>query len=370
MIKLSSPYVDQDEKDAVCRVLDSHVLNMGVETREFERELKNFWGREDINVCCVNSCTAALQIAMQSHGIGNDDEVLVPSFTFVSTFQAVSATGAIPIPVDIDIDDGFISIDDIKNRISKKTRCIIPVLFAGCDQKIDKIYDFADHNNLIVIEDAAHSFGDEDIIKRAGTLCFSFDAIKNITCSDGGAIVTSNNEVYNKLKDIRLLGVIGDTEARYNGQRSWNSDTVDQGWRYHMSNICASIGRAQLRKFEGIIKYRRQLYSRMYVEGLHDIEWIKLFPIKYKTSVPHIFPIILPNENVRNHLKKYLLDNGIESGIQYKPNHLLTKFNRGYNLPKTEELYSRILSIPVHPRLSEDEVSYIIDKIRNFKDMA
>lgn len=367
MIKLSQSWITDVEKNAVNKILDSQIINMGVETREFERELAEFFNTPGIYVTCVNSATAALHLSLQALGIGHGDEVLVPSYTFVASFQAVSATGATPIPVDVDLDDAFINLDDAKKRITKNTKAIMPVLFAGCGSangKLQKIYNMAKEHNLHVVEDAAHSFGEDGIAKRDGVLCFSFDPIKNITCSDGGCVVTKNKEITEKIKDARLLGVVGDTEARYSGGRSWDADTVAQGWRYHMNNICASIGRAQLSRF-GEIKERRQKYSKMYIDGLSNIPNIQLLPINAETAVPHIFPIIVRN-NLRNELKKFLYNNEIESGIQYKPNHLLTMFNKGYELPNAENLYRSILSIPLHPRLQEDDVSYVISKIKEF----
>jgi dTDP-4-amino-4,6-dideoxygalactose transaminase len=364
MIKLSSPSLGDLEKEAVCKVLDSHIINMGSETREFEKELKEFFGIPHLHVLCVNSCTAALHLSLQALGVGYGDEVLVPTFTFISSFQAVSASGATPIPVDIDLEDGFINIDDAKKRMTNKTKAIMPVLFAGCgNNKIHKIYEMAGENNIRVVEDVAHSFGDENIAKRAGVLCFSFDAIKNITCSDGGCVLTDSEEVASKIKDARLLGVMGDTDVRYEGKRSWDADTTEQGWRYHMSNICASIGRAQLSRFNSELKPPRQKYSKMYMDELKNLKNIQLFPIDVDTAVPHIFPIIVKN-GMRDALKAYLLEKGIETGVQYKPNHLLTKFNRGYSLPNSEQLYANILSIPLHSKLSEDDVLYIIENIK------
>ena len=363
-IKLSSAWVGEEEVESVSRVLRELPLNMGIETKIFEEELHAFFGRKESHVSCVNSCTAALQLAVQCSGVKAGDEVLVPTYTFVATFQAVKAVGATPIPCDVDIDDGFISIDDAKKRLTKKTKAIIPVLFAGCDGKIDKVYQFARENSLILIEDAAHSFGCENIVKRDGILCFSFDAIKNITCSDGGCIVTTDEEVSNRINDVRLLGVLGDTAARFKGERSWDSDTIEQGWRYHMSNVCAAIGRAQLKKFPEI-KLRRQKYANMYIDGLKDIDGIRLLPINAKTAVPFTFPIIVSKTN-RNSLREFLLEYGIQTGLQYKPNHLLTYFNLGYELPNSMALYQSILSLPLHPALSEEDVIYVIDHIKKY----
>ncbi|MDR2667259.1 MAG: DegT/DnrJ/EryC1/StrS family aminotransferase [Holosporales bacterium] len=363
-IRLSSSWFGEEEIAAVSRVLKSHIVSMGIETKLFEEELHKFWGRKDSGVTCVNSCSAALQLSLQASGIKRGDEVIVPTYTFVATFQAVTANGAIPIPCDVDLDDGFISMDDAKKRLTQKTRAIIPVLFAGIDSKIEKVYQFAEENKLIVIEDAAHCFGNQNIAKRDGILCFSFDPIKNISCGDGGCVLTSQNEVTERLKDIRLLGVIGDTDRRFQGLRSFEFDVVEQGWRLHMNNIAAAIGRVQLAKFH-IIQEKRQKNANMYIENLSDIEGIRPLPINVKTAVPHIFPIIITNGK-RDELKAFLSEKGIETGVQYKPNHLLSYFNRGYDLPNACNFYESILSIPVHPLLREDEVLYVIDCIKEF----
>jgi dTDP-4-amino-4,6-dideoxygalactose transaminase len=364
IIKLSSAWIGEEEISAAMRVLKSQILNMGIEVKLFENELHEFFNRKDSKVTCVSSCTAALQLAVQGCGIKPGDEVLVPTYTFVATFQAVKAAGGIPIPCDVDIDDAFLNIDDAKSRLTNKTKAIVPVLFAGCSSKINDLYQLAFEKNLKVIEDAAHSFGDENIANRDGVLCFSFDAIKNITCSDGGAVVTSDDEVTENVKNARLLGVIGDTETRFSGKRTWEPNVKDQGWRYHMNNLCAAIGRAQLAKFSQI-KERRQKYANMYLDAFAKIKEIRLLPINTKTAVPHIFPIIIENGK-RDDLKAFLFENGIEAGVQYKPNHLLDYFNMGYDLPNAMKVYHSILSIPLYPRLNEEQVFYIIDKIKQF----
>ena len=363
-IKLSSAYFGNEEAEAVSTVLKTQVVNMGTEVKMFEEELHKFFGRTDAYVTCVHSGTAALQLSIQACDIKADDEVLVPTFTFVSTFQAVEANGAHPIPCDVSTQDGFIDLNDAKKRITAKTKAIIPVLFAGCSEKIGEVYKFAADNNLKVIEDAAHCFGDEQIAKRNGILCFSFDPIKNISCGDGGCVLTSQKDIAERLKDMRLLGVIGDTERRFQGKRSWNSDVKELGWRLHMNNISAAIGRAQLAKFPEIRRLR-QRNAQIYLDKLADVSGIQLFPINATTAVPHIFPIIVKNGH-RDELQKYLADAGIETGVQYKPNHLLSYFNMGYALPNAEKLYSEILSLPVHPLVSAEDIEYITEKIKAF----
>lgn len=362
-IKLSSPSYGELEIQAAIRVLQSQVTSMGKETYLFEQELKTFFGRSDFNVLAVNSCTAALQLALQGIGINAGDEVLVPTLTYVATFQAVSALGAVPIPCDVD-NKGFIDIADAEARINTKTKAIVPVLYAGIDLNIDNVYKLADKYNLRVIEDAAHSFGSKSIGTRNSIFCFSFDPIKNISCGSGGAIVSSDETFIDCVKDLRLLGVIGDTERRINGDRSWDFDVTEQGWRYHMGNLCAAIGRAQLSRIDFIRNIRCAIAAR-YMEELSGLNHIKLLPINYETAIPHIFPIIV-NDKLRDDLKEYLLSNEIGCGVQYKPNHLLTYFNRGYSLPNAERLYEQLLSIPLHPCLSNDNVTKVIDVIKDW----
>lgn len=360
-IKLSSPSYGELEIQAVTRVLQSQVTSMGQETYLFEQELKQFFGRDDFEVLAVNSCTSALQLALQGVGISPGDEVLVPTLTYVGTFQAVSALGAIPIPCDID-NECFIDIADAEARITAKTKAIIPVLYAGIDKNINSVYELGVKYNLSVIEDAAHSFGSENVATRNGIFCFSFDPIKNISCGSGGAIVSSNSEFINRVKDLRLLGVIGDTERRINEERSWDFDVVEQGWRYHMGNLCASIGRAQLSRIDFIRNIRCSIVAR-YTNELSDLKHIKLLPINYETAIPHIFPILV-KDYLRDDLRQYLLSNDIGCGVQYKLNHLLTYFNRGYSLPRAEHLYEQLLSIPIHPCLSNDNVTKVIETIK------
>ena len=359
-MRLSSPHLGNEEKEAVCRVMDSQVINMGLETREFEKELYAFFGKDDANVICVNSGSAALHLALQVTGIEHGDEVLVPTFTYIATFQSVSATGATPIPIDIEQKNGFINLSDAKNRITKNTKVILPVLFAGCGVKeLDDVYEFAEQYNLRVVVDAAHCFGDNRVIRDTGFTCFSFDSIKNITCADGGCIVTCEKEHAEKLKDLRLLGVIGDTDKRFAGTMSWDPDVTDQGWRYHMNNISAAIGRAQLKKFEKFKKIRCK-YARMYQQSLPYCS----FPFD-EYVVPHKYPIVV-NENKRDALRDFLAQNNIPTGVQYKPNHLFTKFNLGYALPNAEQLYKKILLLPLHTMLTEEDVSFVIEKVLEF----
>ena len=229
LIRLSKSYLGEAEKHAVMGVLDRDFLGMGSEVEQFELALTRFFGRKAI---CVASGTAALQLALEACNIGDGDEVLVQSVTYVASFQAISAVGAKPVACDIDPVSLTLDLTDAEKRMTIKTKAIMPVHYSGGVGELDKIYAFAQKHGLRVIEDAAHAFGTKYKNKRIGSFgdisCFSFDGIKNITTGEGGCVVTDDPILISKIKDSRLLGVQKDSEKRYTGKRSWDFDITSQ----------------------------------------------------------------------------------------------------------------------------------------------
>ena len=190
-------------------------------------------------------------------------------------------------------------------------------------------------------------------------VCFSFDGIKNITTGEGGAVFTADEEVIQKVSDARLLGVQKDSEKRYAGKRSWQFDVVEQGYRYHMSNIFAAIGQVQLSRFEKEFAPRRRHVAQRYCELLKDTPYVKLTPMDYERDiVPHIFALQIL-DGKRSLLEQKLKEHDIQYGIQYAPNHHLTLFHEDVDLPVTDEVYSRIISLPMHPEVSDDDIQLI-----------
>lgn len=365
-IKLSKSCIGDAEIKSVMRVLDKSYFGMGEEVKKFEDELSIFVGRTAL---CVVNGTAALHLALQAAGIGDGDEVLVQSITYVASFQAIKATGATPIACDVNPLTLTIDLMDAKEKVTKKTKAIMPVHYAGCVGNIDDIYDFAHKNNLRVIEDAAHAFGTEYDGKKVGShgdiCCFSFDGIKNITSGEGGCIISSDDEIISKIKDSRLLGVEDDTENRFKGTRSWDPDVKFQGWRYHMSDIMAAIGREQLKNFD-FHKTKRQFLAKIYVSKIKDkIKSIKLLEHNYDEIVPHIFVIILPENFNRDNVRLNLSKVGIPTGIHYKPNHLLTYFKdtNQNTFKNTNLIYKSLLTLPLHPDLEETDINFIVDTL-------
>ena len=363
LIKLSKSDISEREIKSVVNVLKKGFLGMGDEVKTFELKLSNYLGRE---VVCVVNGTAALQLALQACNVGHGDEVLVPSLTYVASYQAIIATGAKPVSCDIDQEDLIISLSDAKNKITKKTKAIMPVFFSGGVGDLDSLYLFAKKNKLRVIEDAAHAFGSKYKSKLIGSFgdvtCFSFDGIKNISSGEGGCIVTNNSEVIKKLKDSRLLGVEKDTENRYLGKRSWEFDVTEIGWRYHMSNIMASIGITQLERINFFSKKRQDL-AKKYDELFKGNNYI--FPLKrdYENVVPHIYVVKIKGLVDKKELRESMLKLNIETGSHYQPNHLLTLFKNSGYCPFTEEISKELISLPLHTLLSLKQIEYVASSL-------
>ncbi|MCT4638573.1 MAG: DegT/DnrJ/EryC1/StrS family aminotransferase [Bacteroidales bacterium] len=364
-IRLSRSVIGQEEIDAVTDVLKRQYLGMGQDVQLFEQELSSFFNRE---VVCVNTGTAALHLALQAIGLKEGDEVLVQSLTYVATYQAISATGATPVSCEVVPETCTIDLVDAERKITPNTKAILPVHYAGNVGDLKGVYTLAKKYNLRVIEDAAHAFGTTYNSKLIGSFgdicCISLDGIKNITSGEGGIIITDDETVLSRIKDARLLGVEKDTENRFKGQRSWDFDVTQQGWRYHMSNIMAAIGRVQLKKFPKF-KEKRQELAALYKNCLKDIEGIELLDIDYNYVVPHIFVIRILGGK-RDIVKTKLENLGIPTGIHYKPNHLLTYFNgKSERLKETETVYNELLTLPIHPCIEENEIEFIIKGIKD-----
>ena len=366
MIRLSKSSLSETEKNAVMGVLNREYLGMGEEVRQFEQALTEFLGRQA--VCVVNG-TAALQLALQAVGIGIGDEVLVQSLTYVASFQAISATGARPIACDVEPSTLTLDWRDAEKRITPRTKAIMPVHYGGGVGDLDAIMAFAGKHGLRVIEDAAHAFGSFYKGKLVGSFgdisCFSFDGIKNLTCGEGGCIVTDDQRVLQAVRDIRLLSIVSDTEKRYSGKRSWEFDVMCQGWRYHMSNIMAAIGLEQLKRLPKMVATRQAL-ARHYDKLLSKHPLIQTITHDYDFVAPHIYTINIQGLADRKILQKRLLDHGIQTGIHYQPNHMLSFFRDSATLPLTitEDVFPGLLSLPLHADLSESEVDFVCAKLQ------
>lgn len=366
-IRLSKSCIGQEEVDAVTDVLKREYLGMGQDVHKFEDDLRDYFGGRDVTL--VNTGTAALHLAVQGAGIKEGDEVLVQSLTYVACFQAIRATGGVPVACEVDDDTLTIDLNDAEAKLTPKTKAIMPVHYAGQCGNLDAVYEFAKKHNLRVIEDASHAFGTTYKGKKIGSfgdiVCISMDGIKNITSGEGGMIITDDPICQKVVKDARLLSVQNDTDSRFKGTRTWVFDVDQPGWRYHMSNIMAAIGYTQLKKFPKFKEIRQRL-AKIYQHELGNIDWIKIIPCNYDEVVPHIFVVRVTNGK-RDEVKQYLNDNGVATGMHYRPNHLLSLFAGNQDnatLKHTDEIYEQLITLPLHADMSEDDVRYVCETIK------
>lgn len=365
LIRLSKSCLSEAERQEAMGVLERGYLGMGNEVQRFEAELGAYLGRP---VVCVVNGTAALHLAVQGCNLGPGDEALVQSLTYVASFQAISATGAKPVACDIDPNTGTLDWRDAERRLTSRTKAVMPVHYTGGVGALEEIYAFADTHGLRVIEDAAHAFGTTHRGKHVGSfgdiVCFSFDGIKNITSGEGGCVVASDDYLLQRTRDARLLGVEGDTERRYAGQRSWSFDVTTQGWRYHMSDLMAAIGRVQLRRFPEMAASRRSV-ARLYDSCLFGHSRIDRFAHDYTTVVPHIYVVRIHGLKDRRALQAHLLEQGIQTGVHYQPNHWLSYYRNpmAAPLPVTDAIYPELLTLPLHPDVTEQDVHYVCDQL-------
>jgi len=345
--------------------LDREYLGMGSEVKHFEESLSIFFDRP--SVCVING-TAALHLSLQAYGIGIGDEVLVPSLTYIASFQAISATGAKPVACDISKETYLLDLADAEKRITPRTKAVMPVHYTGGVGDLAALYKFANNYNLRIIEDAAHAFGTTYQGKRIGSFgdiaCFSFDGIKNITSGEGGCIITDDDTILQKVRDARLLGVEKDTNKRYAGERSWDFETTTQGWRYHMNNIMAAIGIEQLKRFPLYAKKRQKL-AMQYDQLFTDHPSIQPLPRDYETVVPHIYVVRIYGMKNRKEIQQKMLEKGVQVGYHYQPNHWLSFYKNDKALPLsvTESVFPEIMSLPLHPDLSNNNVEYVADEL-------
>lgn len=368
-IQLSKPSISSEEIKNIERVLSTGYLGMGPKTKEFESNLSNFFSRD---VICTSSGTSAIHIALQAIKSNNKerDEVLVPSLTYVASYQAITGAGLKPVSCDVNPKTLNICLRDIQKKFTKKTLAIMPVHYSGDPSGIDKIYTFAKKNNIRVVEDAAHAFGSSFKNKLIGSFgditCFSFDGIKNITCGEGGAIVTNDESILSKSSDIRTLGIIGDSARRTLKKRSWSFDVEEQGYRYHMSDINAAIGITQLKKFPSFQKKRKNL-AKNYDSLFSKSSFISIFKRDYDEITPHIYVVKILDADSRESLQKYLLSKDIQTGYHYFPNHYLSFFQKkGEVLPNLENIFPGLLTLPTHCGVTKKDVRRVFDTINSF----
>jgi dTDP-4-amino-4,6-dideoxygalactose transaminase len=366
--RLSELEFDENELLGVLEAIDSGWITAGTRTEAFEREFASMCGTSDAVAVCNG--TAALFLALKSLGVGPGDEVLCPSLTFVATAAAVVHCGARPVLVDIcSLQDPTIDPLDAEQKITARTKAILPVHYAGMPADMHGIARLAESYGISVVEDAAHAPGARFAGKACGSFgeagCFSFFGNKNITTAEGGMITTSNPELARRLRLLRSHGMTINSWDRDKG-RPAEYDVAEFGFNFRLDDIRAALGLAQLRKLEQINEKRRQL-SDLYTHILSTLEPELILPF---ASLPanrepsfHIYPVLFPSREERNEMEELLRERGIQTSIHYKPIHWLSAFadiDPNLSLPVTEEFAARELTLPLYPGMMESHIDTVV----------
>jgi perosamine synthetase len=353
MIPVAKPLIGKEEIEEVEKVLKSGFIAQGPKVAEFEQSFASYVGVK--HAIAVSSGTTALHLALLAAGVGNGDEVITTPFSFAATGNCALYVGARPVFVDIDPQTYNLNPELIEEAITKKTKAILPVHLYGQPAKMDRINEIAQENNLVVIEDAAQAHGAMFQDKMVGSLgdmaCFSFYPTKNMTTSEGGMITTNNPEMAEMARILRAHGEKG----RY--------QHVILGYNFRMTDISASIGLAQLKKLNGFNKKRIE-NAEYLTEHIKDINGIK--PPYVSPEVRHVFHqyTIQVKNGKRDELMKYLNQEGVGTGIHYPipiyKQKLYQDMGYGDNCLETEKSASEVLSLPVHPGLTIEELEKIV----------
>jgi dTDP-4-amino-4,6-dideoxygalactose transaminase len=366
------PWVTKEEKKAVLEALSSRWLTGGPRAKEFEKMFARYLGTK--HAIAVNSCTAALHLAMRALHITSGDEVIVPVFTFAATANAPLFVGAKPVFADIDEKTFNISPKDVQNKITKKTKAIIVVHYGGqpCDMK--EIMKIAKHHNLHVIEDCAHSLGAEYMNQKTGTIgtigCFSFYPTKIITTLEGGMATTNDEQIAKKIEILREHGM---TRSAFNREKTatWYYDVVDLGYNYRLNEVQAALGIAQLKRIDEINKKRIEA-AHYYTQKLQKIKGIiPPYEAKDRTHVYHLYAIRVTEQKSginRDNLYKKLSNEDIGLSVHYTPLHLLTFYKKTLHyktgdFPTAEKISKQILSLPIYPTITKPQIDYVTQKI-------
>lgn len=371
MIPVQRPAIGNAELEAVRKVFESRWLGMGSVTKEFEDRLREFIGAK--HVIAVNTGTSALHIALAALELKPGDEIIVPSLTFVASIQAILAVGAQPVFCEIQADTLNIDITDVLRRVTPRTRAIMPVHYGGLCCDMDALMPFARERKIWVIEDAAHAFGSTYKGRNVGTLgdvtCFSFDPIKNITCGEGGAVVTDHDEIADRIIPKRILGIDNDTWSRYRNERNWFYTVAMPGYRYHLSNINAAIGLEQLKQIDAF-KTRKQSLVRRYDESFRNVDGLVLLKHNLAETFP-FFYIVRVQGGRRDAFMKEMKEKGIGTGVHYIPNHIQPLFADSHvSLPITEQVFEEMVTLPLYYEMTDDNCDTVINAVCAFFRMS
>jgi len=362
MLLVSEPVLGEDEKAALCAVIDSNWITMGSRVQAFEKAFAAEHGMSD--GVAVNSCTAGLHLVLAALGIGPGDEVLVPSLSFVATANAVVYSGATPVFVDVTaLDVPLMSLEDAAARCTERTKAIIVMHYAGYVADAEAWREFADRRRLHLLEDSAHAVGAARSRIFGDAAVFSFFGNKNMTTAEGGMILGADEKLMARVRQDRGHGMTTSTVQRLNGHGMYDVTTL--GYNYRMTELNAALGLVQLRKLAAWNARRKTLAAR-YRELLDGSAIDVPFSAPLRSS-HHILPVLLPDSIDRNQLVGSLRAKGIQTSIHYPPIHQLSWYRErigGVPMPLTERFAARELTLPLHPKMEDAQVDYVVHELR------
>jgi len=367
------PWISKEDEKTISKTLKQSMLTLGPQLEKFESDFCKYSKAK--YAIAVSNCTAALHLSLMALGIKENDEVIIPDLTFVADANAVLACNAKPVVADINKENFFLSLTNIKKNITKKTKAIIPVHIYGQVCNIDEILDLAKDNNLKVVEDCAHAVGTFHKSKHVGTLgstgCFSFYPTKNITTAEGGMVTTNSKEIAEKVRQLRSHGMTKSLKSRYSSEYPWVFDIVEPGYNYRLDEIRAALGVTQLKRIKKINELRKKA-SLYYHKNLQNIPGMILPDmVNDKSHSYHLYTIRVtkPYKLSRNQLYKKLKDNGIRTTVYWMPIHeyaAYRKFAKKSNVVNTVKIYDEILALPLFPNISKKHQDAVIKVIKSF----
>jgi dTDP-4-amino-4,6-dideoxygalactose transaminase len=368
------PDIGDEEVESVVAVLRSGWLTTGPKAKQFEQEFATMVGAR--HAVAVNSCTAALHLALEAIGVREGDEVIVPTMTFAATAEVVAYFKAKPVLVDCTEETLNIDPRAIERAITSKTKAIVPVHFAGHPCDMEQILNMARSHHVAVVEDAAHALPARYHGKMIGSLsdatCFSFYATKTVTTGEGGMVTTDNPEWAARMRSMSLHGLSRDAWNRYTAQGSWGYEIVSPGFKYNLSDMAAALGIPQLQKSDRFWKIRER-YAGLYRDGLSDLSEVILpTAADHVQHAWHLYVIQLRPERLRierDRMIDLLKKEGIGCSVHFIPLHLHPYYREtwGYrpaDLPVASKVFERIISLPLYPKMTEADVQRVITAVR------
>ena len=370
-LPLSKPSISDREIEGVVECLKSGWITTGPVCKSFEDKFCELTGAS--HAISLSSATAGMHLVLLALGVGEGDEIITPSMTFASTINMIAMLKAEPVFVDIHYDTLNINADKIEGKISRKTKAIIPVHFAGAPVDMDGIIEIAKRHRLAIIEDAAHAVGTYYKGIHAGGFgqiaIFSFHPIKNITSGEGGMITHSDEKLENQLRLLRFHGIERDAWKRYGKGGNPEYDIHRPGFKYNLTDIQAALGLAQLSRLDEINRRRSEI-AGLYMEGLKGAEGLELpgVPDYLHVHAWHLFIVKILSMDRSNFMEK-LSQYNIGYGLHFPACHLLSyvkkQFATGMGmLPETERAADKIISLPLFPDMKNDDVFYVCEAIR------